>query len=406
MNTINLIRVALKAMARNKTRTFLTMLGIIIGVASVIAMLAIGEGSKQSIQNQISKMGTNMIMIFPNGDAPGGVRLEASSMESLDMDDVNKIIKESSYLSGVSPMVSGRGQVVYGSKNWPTSIQGVSPDFLTIRKMEVIKGIMFSNADVHSSAKVAVIGQTIVENLFPNGEDPIGKSIRFKSIPLKVIGVLSEKGENTFGQDQDDIILTPYTTLQKRVLAITHIQNIYASAQSEEVTDSAVAEVVTILRESHKLALDAEDDFQVRSQKELISTFSSTSQMLTVLIAAIASISLLVGGIGIMNIMFVSVTERTREIGLRMAIGGKGIAILTQFLMEAVIVSVGGGIIGILIGLGVSFFISGFLNWPVVVSNASIVVSFMVCVVVGVFFGWYPARKAANLDPIEALRYE
>lgn len=406
MNTINLIRVALKAMARNKTRTFLTMLGIIIGVASVIAMLAIGEGSKQSIQNQISKMGTNMIMIFPNGDAPGGVRLEASSMESLDMDDVNKIIKESNYLSGVSPMVSGRGQVVYGSKNWPTSIQGVSPDFLTIRKMEVIKGIMFSNADVHSSAKVAVIGQTIVENLFPNGEDPIGKSIRFKSIPLKVIGVLSEKGENTFGQDQDDIILTPYTTLQKRVLAITHIQNIYASAQSEEVTDSAVAEVVTILRESHKLALDAEDDFQVRSQKELISTFSSTSQMLTVLLAAIASISLLVGGIGIMNIMFVSVTERTREIGLRMAIGGKGIAILTQFLMEAVIVSVGGGIIGILIGLGVSFFISGFLNWPVVVSNASIVVSFMVCVVVGVFFGWYPARKAANLDPIEALRYE
>ena len=406
MNTVNLIRIALKAMARNKTRTFLTMLGIIIGVMSVIAMLAIGEGSKQSIQSQISKMGTNMIMIFPSSDEPGGVRQEASAMETLDMDDVNKIVKESNYLSGVSPMVSGRGQVVYGSKNWPTSIQGVSPDFLTIRKMDVTQGIMFSEADVHSAAKVAVIGQTIVENLFPNGENPIGKSIRFKSIPLKVIGILSEKGENTFGQDQDDIILTPYTTLQKRVLAITHIQNIYASAQSEEVTDAALAEITSILRESHKLAPDAEDDFQVRSQKELISTFSSTSQMLTVLLAAIASISLLVGGIGIMNIMFVSVTERTREIGLRMAIGGKGIDILTQFLMEGVIVSVGGGLIGIVFGLGVSFSISGFLNWPVVVTNASIIVSFMVCVIVGVFFGWYPARKAANLDPIEALRYE
>jgi len=406
MNVTNLIKIALKAMARNKTRTFLTMLGIIIGVTSVITMLAIGEGSKTSIQGQISNMGTNMIIVFPSSDAPGGVRQEASATQTLEIKDVELIMANAEHVSAVSPAITGRGQVVFGSNNWPTTMQGVSPDFTTIRKMEVEQGIMFSKSDVHAAAKVAVIGQTVVENLFPTGESPIGKTIRFKSIPFKVIGILKEKGENTFGQDQDDIILTPYTTLQKRVLAITHVQNIYASAANEDVTELAVAEISSILRESHMLSPNDDDDFVVRSQKELLSTFTSTSQLLTVLLAAISGISLLVGGIGIMNIMFVSVTERTREIGLRMAIGGKGVDILTQFLMEAVIVSVGGGLIGILFGLGIAYFVSGILNWPVTVTNSSIFISFLVCAIVGVFFGWYPARKAANLDPIEALRYE
>ena len=406
MNITNLIKIALKAMTRNKTRTFLTMLGIIIGVTSVITMLAIGEGSKTSIQGQISNMGTNMIIVFPSSDAPGGVRQEASVTQTLEIKDVERIMDNAEHVSAVSPAITGRGQVVFGSNNWPTTMQGVSPDFTTIRKMEVEQGIMFSKSDVHAAAKVAVIGQTVVENLFSNVDSPLGKTIRFKNIPFKVIGVLKEKGENTFGQDQDDIILTPYTTLQKRVLAVTNIQNIYASATNEDVTELAVAEVSSILRESHMLSPNDDDDFVVRSQKELLTTFSSTSQLLTVLLAAISGISLLVGGIGIMNIMFVSVTERTREIGLRMAIGGKGIDILTQFLMEAVIVSVGGGIIGILFGLGISYFVSGVLNWPVTVTNSSIITSFLVCAIVGVFFGWYPARKAANLDPIEALRYE
>ena len=406
MKIINLIRIALRAMQRNRLRTFLTMLGIIIGVASVIAMLAIGQGSKQSIEAQISGMGTNMIMIRPNSDMEGGVRQESSNMQTLTVGDVKAISSECTQVASVSAMVSGRGQVIYSSKNWPTQIQGVNPSFLEIRKMDIKDGVMFTDKDVTQAAKVCVLGKTVIDNLFPNGESPIGKSIRFKSIPLKVVGVLTPKGENTFGQDQDDIILAPFTTVQKRLLAITYVQNIYASAVSEEASDAAVKEISEVLRRDHKLKDSQDDDFSVRTQAELISTFSSTSQMLTVLLAAIAGISLFVGGIGIMNIMFVSVTERTREIGLRMAVGGRSVDIMMQFLMEAIMISMAGGIIGVVLGVTTSYTLSSGLGWPVLVTNYSIIISFLVCAVTGVFFGWYPAKKASNLDPIEALRYE
>jgi putative ABC transport system permease protein len=303
-------------------------------------------------------------------------------------------------------MVSSGGQVIAGGSNWPTTIQGVGEDFLMIRKMEVAEGVMFTDYEVKRAAKVCLLGQTVAENLFPDVEDVVGQTVRFKNIPLKVIGVLAAKGQNTFGQDQDDVILAPYTTIQKRIMAITHIQSIYASAESEGVSEQAEKEITMALRASHSLADDEEDDFNVRSQQELINTFSSTSEMLTLLLGAIAGISLLVGGIGIMNIMFVSVTERTREIGLRLAVGGRGRDILSQFLMEAVIVSVGGGLFGVLLGLALAYGMGNMLDWPVVVTNQSIVISFVVCAVVGIFFGWYPARKAAGLDPIEALRYE
>ncbi len=406
MTVFNLSKIAVKAMARNKMRTFLTMLGIIIGVTSVITMLAIGQGSKQSIQEQISSMGANMIMVHPGSDVRGGVRMDPSSMKSLTLDDLSAIRRYATHLSALSPMVSSGGQVIAGGSNWPTTIQGVGEDFLMIRKMEVAEGVMFTDYEVKRAAKVCLLGQTVAENLFPDVENVVGQTVRFKNIPLKVIGVLAAKGQNTFGQDQDDVILAPYTTIQKRIMAITHIQSIYASAESEGVSEQAEKEITMALRASHSLADDEEDDFNVRSQQELINTFSSTSEMLTLLLGAIAGISLLVGGIGIMNIMFVSVTERTREIGLRLAVGGRGRDILSQFLMEAVIVSVGGGLFGVLLGLALAYGMGNMLDWPVVVTNHSIVISFVVCAVVGIFFGWYPARKAAGLDPIEALRYE
>lgn len=406
MHPLNLIKIALKAMARNKMRSFLTMLGMIIGVASVIAMLAIGQGSKQSIQDQISSMGTNMIFVRPESGQQGGVRLESSTMQSLTVDDVEAIRASSPHVSHVSPQFQGRGQAISGANNWPTSIQGVSPDFLEIRKLEVADGVMFTERDIQSAAKYCILGPTVVENLFPGGESPIGKTIRFKNIPFKVIGVLAEKGENTFGQDQDDIILAPYTTIQKRVLAVTYLHTIYASAISEEQSDEAIQEVTLALRTSHKLKESQSDDFEIRSQADLIKTFSSISEMLTALLAAIASISLLVGGIGIMNIMFVSVTERTREIGLRMAIGGREIDIMFQFLIESIMISVSGGIIGVLVGVGASVGVGALAGWPIAVTTYSIVLSFLVCAFTGVFFGWYPARKASYLDPIEALRYE
>lgn len=406
MTVFNLSKIAVKAMARNKMRTFLTMLGIIIGVTSVITMLAIGQGSKQSIQEQISSMGANMIMVHPGSDMRGGVRMDPSSMKSLTLDDLSAIRRYATHLSALSPMVSSGGQVIAGGSNWPTTIQGVGEDFLMIRKMEVAEGVMFTEYEVKRAAKVCLLGQTVAENLFPDVENVVGQTVRFKNIPLKVIGVLAAKGQNTFGQDQDDVILAPYTTIQKRIMAITHIQSIYASAESEGVSEQAEKEITMALRASHSLADDEEDDFNVRSQQELINTFSSTSEMLTLLLGAIAGISLLVGGIGIMNIMFVSVTERTREIGLRLAVGGRGRDILSQFLMEAVIVSVGGGLFGVLLGLALAYGMGNMLDWPVVVTNHSIVISFVVCAVVGIFFGWYPALKAAGLDPIEALRYE
>jgi putative ABC transport system permease protein len=384
------------------------MLGIIIGVASVITMVAIGEGSKQSIRDQLSGMGSNMINIRPSSNftVGGGARLGASSLQTLKVEDVNAIKNDAHFITAVSPGVSSNGQVINGALNWPTSIQGVSPDYLSIREWGLKDGINFTDNDVKTAAKVCLIGQTIVENIFTNGENPIGKVIRFGKIPLKVIGILTEKGENTFGQDQDDVILAPYTTVQKRILAIPYVQTIYASAVDEKSSDTATKEVTAILRKQHKLKGTDEDDFSIRTQAELISTISSTSELLTVLLAAIAGISLVVGGIGIMNIMYVSVTERTKEIGLRMSIGARGIDILLQFLVEAILISVTGGIIGVALGISASQLVNMFLKWPILISNSSILLAFLVCAVTGVFFGYYPAQKASRLDPIEALRYE
>mgnify|MGYP003627105507 FL=1 len=406
MRLLNLFKIATKAIILNKTRTLLTMLGIIIGVASVIAMLAIGEGSKESIRTTISAMGSNMITIKAGADTKGGVRQAASVMESLTLSDYNAIREQATLLSYSTPLVNGGGQVINGSNNWPSTIYGVNPDYLKIKVVDLQSGSMFTDSEVKTASKVALIGQTVVDNVFPDGKDPVGQMIRFNNIPFKVIGVLEEKGENTFGQDQDDVVIAPYTTVQKRILAINHLNQVMASAISEEDAPAAVAQVTEILRSQHKLSATEDDDFHVRSMEELISTFSSTSEMLTILLVAVASISLLIGGIGIMNIMYVSVKERTKEIGLRMAVGGKGSDILMQFLIEAILISITGGILGVLLGLGATVFIEKFLHWPTSVALYSIVISFAVCAVTGIFFGWYPARKASSLDPITALRYE
>lgn len=406
MNYKNLVRIALRALNNNKFRGFLTMLGIIIGVASVIAMLAIGQGSKRSIRAQISEMGSNMIMVHPKFDRSGGVRLSASDMQSLKLADYEAIRDETAWVAAVSPSVNASGQAIYGANNTPTTAYGVSPEYLDIRKYAVEDGEMFTENDIRSAAKVCVVGKSVVDELFTNGENPVGQTIRLDKIPFRIVGVLVSKGYNSMGQDQDDLILAPYTTIQKRVLAITHLQGIFCSALSEGATDQAVAEITEILRRNHKLTETAEDDFEIRSQEELSTMLSSTTEMMTVLLACIAGISLLVGGIGIMNIMYVSVTERTREIGLRMSIGAKGRHILLQFLIEAVIISVMGGIVGVLLGVGASVAIRQLAGWPVFIQPYSVVLSFAVCTVTGIFFGWYPARKASRLDPIEAIRYE
>jgi len=393
---------------RNKLRAFLTMLGIIIGVGAVIAMVAIGEGSKKSIRDQLSGMGSNMITIRPSSNVTvgGGARLGSTGLQTLKVEDADAIKKQASYVTSVSPAVNANGQAINGSLNWPTTMQGVSPEYLGIRDWKLKDGISFTQADVNSAAKVCLIGQTVVENIFTNGEDPVGKIIRFNKIPIKIIGVLEEKGENTFGQDQDDIVLAPYTTVQKRMLAIPYVQTIYASAMDEQSSTLATDQVSSILRKQHRLKTADDDDFTVRTQAELINTISSTSQLLTVLLAAIASISLVVGGIGIMNIMYVSVTERTKEIGLRMSIGARGLDILLQFLIEAILISITGGLIGVALGITASKLVTAFLSWPTYITESSIVLSFLVCAVTGVFFGYYPALKASRLDPIEALRYE
>lgn len=406
MNYTNLFRIAIRALGNNKMRGFLTMLGIIIGVASVITMLAIGQGSKRSIRAQISEMGSNMIMIHPGADRRGGVRLDASEMESLKLEDYDAIVRETRYVSACSPSVNSGGQAIFGANNHPTSVYGVNTDYLDIRKYSVSEGEMFSEEDILDAAKVCVVGKTIVDNLFTNGENPVGQVIRFGKIPFQIVGVLTSKGYNTMGMDQDDLILAPYTTIQKRVLAVTHLQSIYCSALSEEQTEKAEEEISGLLRRNHKLGAGDADDFNIRSQQELSSMMNSTSDMMTVLLACIAGISLLVGGIGIMNIMYVSVTERTREIGLRMSIGAKGRDILAQFLIEAILISVTGGLIGVLLGIGASWVVKWAANWPVYVEWYSVVLSFAVCTVTGIFFGWYPAQKASNLDPIEAIRYE
>lgn len=406
MNIGNLLKIAFKALYNNKMRGFLTMLGIIIGVASVITMLAIGQGSKQSIKAQISEMGSNMIMIHPGNMERGGVRQSSDAMQTLKVADYEALRDDAQYLDAVSPQVSSSGQFINGANNYPSQIYGVTPDYLDIRRLKVRDGSIFSEQDIKSAAKVCVLGQTVVDNLFPNGENPVGRVVRFNKIPFSVIGVLEEKGSNSMGQDQDDVVLAPYTTVMKRILAIDYIQGLFASAVSEELSEEATAEVTAILRSNHRLKDDAEDDFTIRSQQELSEMMNSTSDMMTVLLACIAGISLLVGGIGIMNIMYVSVTERTREIGLRMSIGARGRDILAQFLIEAVIISVTGGVIGVMLGVVASELINIIAHWPVSIQFYSVMLSFLVCTVTGVFFGWYPAKKAASLDPIEAIRYE
>ena len=412
MNYTNLLKIALRAIAANKLRAFLTALGIIIGVASVITMLAIGQGSKRSIQANIAEMGSNMIMIHPGADMRGGVRQDASAMETLKLTDYESIKDECNYIKGISPMVSKSGQWIYGNNNTPSSIYGVNQDYLEIRQLSVSDGEVFTDADIKSSAKVCILGQTVVDNLFPDGADPIGKVVRFNSIPFRVIGVLKKKGYNSMGMDQDDLALAPYTTVMKRILAQTYLGSIQCSAVTEGVTDKATEQITTILRRNHKLKDATEtteadaDDFNIRSQEELASMMNSTTDMLTILLGCVAGISLIVGGIGIMNIMYVSVTERTREIGLRMSVGARGIDILNQFLIEAVLLSVTGGLIGVFLGVGASYAVNLIVHWPIYIQLWSIIMSFAVCTFTGVFFGWYPAKKAAQLDPIEAIRYE
>lgn len=394
MNLTNLFKIALRALANNKMRGFLTMLGIIIGVASVITMLAIGQGSKKSIQAEISEMGSNMIMIQPGGDIRGGVRQEASSMETLKLQDYQNIVDETRYVAAVSPSVNSSGQVIYGANNAPTTIYGISPDYMEIRRYKVEDGEMFTEQDIAVAAKVCVVGKTVVDNLFPGGENPVGKVIRFQKLPFKIVGVLESKGYNSMGMDQDDLILAPYTTIQKKVLAITHLQGITCSALKEEYTEQAIDEISEILRRNHKLKAGEEDDFTIRSQQELSSMLTSTTDMMTVLLAAVAGISLLVGGIGIMNIMYVSVTERTREIGLRMSIGAKGIDILSQFLIESILISVTGGLIGVIFGVGSAIVVNQVAHFPIYIQPWSVLLSF--CLYGNRHFLWLVSSKESS----------
>lgn len=406
MNFFNLLKIALRALNRNKLRAILTMLGIIIGIAAVICMLAIGQGSKESIKAQISEMGSNMIMIHPGNMQRGGVRQSSDDMQTLKVADYEALRDLTAYLKAVSPVVQSSGQMVAGNNNWPSSISGVTPEYMDIRKLSVEDGEMFNEADIKSAAKVCLLGKTVVSNLFPGGENPIGKVVRFGKVPFTVIGVLKSKGTNSMGMDQDDVVIAPYTTVMKRILAVDYLGSIFASALSEEMTPMATDEITEILRASHRLGEGDEDNFDIRSQQELSEMMNSTSDMMTVLLTCIAFISLLVGGIGIMNMMYVSVTERTREIGLRMSIGARGIDILLQFLIEAVIISVTGGVIGVIFGCIATWAVHTLAAWPVSILASSIILSFAVCTFTGIFFGWVPAMKASNLDPIEAIRYE
>ena len=408
MSITNLFKIAFRAIANNKFRSFLSMLGIIIGVAAVIVMMAIGQGSKESIRKNISQMGTNVIMIRPGADMMGGVRQDPSSMQTLKIADYESFIKDKKYVTYVSPEVNASGQAIYGANNTNTTIYGESLDYLDIKQWEISQGVAFTDEDVKKNAKVCLVGKTIVDELFPDGSDPVGKTIRFKSIPFRICGVLKSKGYNNWGMDQDNVIIAPYTTVMKRIAAQTFFSSFTCSAISEEMTDEAIDELTQKLRENHKIndTSGDSDDFTIRSQQEMMETMSSTMDTVTIILVVAAAFSLLVAGIGIMNIMLVSVTERTKEIGLRMSDGARGIDISNEFLIESVIISLTGGIIGIILGEIISALATMIFHLPTSVPGWSITVSFIVCTIIGVGFGYFPARKAARMDPIEAIRYE
>ena len=404
MNLTNLFKISIRAVANNKMRSFLSMLGIIIGVAAVIIMMSIGQGSKESIRQELSTMGTNLLTIRPGADMRGGVRQDPSAMQTLKMADYERIMREKKFVSKVSPEVTASGQAIYGNNNTTTSMYGESTEYLDIKQWSVEEGDCFTEEDIKKAAKVCVIGATVVKELF-NGHDPIGKTIRFKSIPMRVVGVLKAKGYNSWGMDQDNVVIAPYTTVMKRIAAQTYFSSIVCSALTEELSDAAIEELTQMLRDNHKLKGEAADDFTIRSQAEMMETMSSTMDTVTIILVVAAAFSLLVAGIGIMNIMLVSVTERTKEIGLRMAVGATGPVISLQFLIESVLISVTGGLLGVIVGVAASTFVASF-GMPSSVPAWSIYVSFLVCVCIGVLFGYIPAQKAANMDPIEAIRHE
>ncbi len=406
MKQTTLLKVASQNIVKNKMRTLLTMLGIVIGVGAVIVMVAVGNGAQTMIQKQISSLGTNLIIVMPGSGQIGGASQGAGTFNKLTVDDADKLKRDATLLSGVSPVVSTRAQVIGGKGNWRTMINGVSTDYLTIRDWSVSTGALFTDADVKSGRKVAVIGATVAANLFPD-EDPVGAQIQIGHVPFQVIGVLAAKGQNAGGQDQDDVIIMPSTTAQNRLSGNIRLGQILASATDANDINAAQEEIKGLMRESHKLSVDgAEDDFTVRNQTEIAAAATSTTKVMSGLLAAIASISLLVGGIGIMNIMLVSVTERTREIGIRMAIGARGSDVLTQFLVESVAMSVLGGVIGLLVGYAGAALLGHLTGWTTATPVSAVAIAVGFSAAVGVFFGYYPARKAAALNPIQALRYE
>ena len=406
MNFYNLLISSLRSLGKNKFRTFLTMLGIIIGVASVIVMQSIGKGVETSITAEISSIGTNLIMVTPEAAEKNGVQQSAGSEQTLKIKDVEMIKNYCASIKYISPMIMSSSQIKYSSNNCRSSVMGVASEYLQIRNIDVTIGAPFTNEDIEKSAKVCLIGKTVKNNLFKNDEDPIGKSIRIGTIPFTIIGILKEKGQSGFGQDQADIVIAPYTSVQNRISGNDYLQQIFISAQSEKDVPKAVEEITYCMRLSHKLKIGDVDDFSISTQSEIMQTMANVTGTLTLFLASIAAISLLVGGIGIMNIMFVSVTERTKEIGIRLAIGATSFDVLMQFLLEAIVLTLLAGILGLAFGFGLSQLISFLMNIEAIITMSSIILSFSVCSFIGIFFGWYPARKAARLNPIDALRYE